>query len=98
MLRCNVLHITCFVRLLQSSERITQRTELLADIAIVIGGGDGSADSRIVEFLVLVEFVASGIACGMEVAYVRDVVPQSTNYVSFPFLHAYKVPDWNFYD
>jgi len=62
------------VCLFQPRQRITLRRELLPDIAIVVGGGDGTADGGIVEFLGFVQVVAAGVAGGMEVADVLDVV------------------------
>ena len=56
---------------------------------LVGADGNGAADGRIVEFLVLIEFVAARIACGVEVADVADVIAQSADHVTLPFLHAY---------
>jgi hypothetical protein len=53
--------------------------ELLADVAFVVGGGDGAHDGGVVEFLALVDFVATGVTGRVEVADVLDVVAESTN-------------------
>jgi hypothetical protein len=76
------LHIADLVRLLQPRQRIALGGELLSDIAIVVGGGDGAADGGIVEFLRLVQFVAAGVAGNMEVADKIDAEPYGSDDIS----------------
>lgn len=42
--------------------------EFLADEALVAAFCDGAHDGRVVDFLVVVEFVTAGISCGVDVA------------------------------
>ena len=65
----------------------------MADVSVVVGSGDCSHDGWVIEFLGVVDFVATGVAGGMEVADVADVGSQCANDVALPYLHAYKVID-----
>ena len=83
----NGLHVAGFERLLLRSDQTAKGRELLPDYDGYIGRiralGDGAAEGGIVEFLVLVEFVAARIACRVEMPDVIYVVAQSSDYVAF---------------
>ena len=70
------LDVAHLVRRLQRLRpvRPVSRAELLADVAVVVGSRDGLHDRRVGELLRLVELVAAGVAGGVEVADVRDVL------------------------
>ena len=80
---CKGLHVTRLVRLFEGGHGVTLRRKFLAYIAVVVGGGDGAADGGVVEFLIVVEFVAARIARRVEVADVGDVVAQGADDVAF---------------
>jgi hypothetical protein len=53
------LYVADAIGHLQADGGVLRRTELLAHIALIVSSGDGSHDGRVVEFLAVVDFVAS---------------------------------------
>lgn len=64
---------SAFPSLLQPRKRVALGRELLANVAVVIGGGDGAADG-IVEIVVLVHLVAARIPRRVEMADILNIV------------------------
>ena len=85
------LHVADAVSHFEADGGVFGGTELLADIAVIVGGGDCPHDGGIVEFLRFVDFVAARAADGMEVADVLDVAGQGADDVAFPYLHADRI-------
>ena len=83
----NDLHVTYVKRLLESCYRLTPRRELLPDIAVIVRSGNRSHDGGVVEFLRLIQVMASGIARRVKMPDVGNVVAEGANHVAFLLLH-----------
>lgn len=60
----------------------------LARAAVVVAGGDGLHDLRVVELLRLVPLIAAGVAGGVKVADVLDILADRADEVAFLNLDA----------
>ena len=70
---------------------ITFGPVLVADVALVGSGGDSLHDRRVVNLLLVVEVLATGVASGVEVADAVDVVGDVADEIAFHDLHVVDV-------
>ena len=70
------------MRRFQRLQRVLLRAELLSDVPVVVRFGDRFHDGGVVQLLRLVEFVAAGVAGGVEVTDVVDVVAEGAGDVA----------------
>ena len=71
------------------------RVELLANVLIVVCGRDRAHDGWVAELLRVVQVIAAGVACGVEVANVLNVVADRADYVAFPLLYTLRAGQGN---
>ena len=82
------LHVTHLERLFQRHERIAFGHQFLTHIAVIIRRCYRPHDRRVVEFLVLVQFVPSWYSSSMEVPDVWNIVAYGGNYIALCLLHS----------
>ena len=73
-----------FEGVLQRSHRIAQRDEFVTDVAGKAAGDDGAEDGRIIQFLVIVQFVAPRNAGGVIVTEPGMKVADGLDDVALP--------------
>ena len=76
---------------LRAGDDVAGRDELVADVAVVVGGGDRPADAAVVQFLGVVQILAAGVAGGVEVADVGEGAPEGADHVALHDLHVVDV-------
>src|SRR4051794_27004760 len=83
------LHVTDVIGLLQRSQPVfsVSRAELLPHIAVISCFRYRPHDCRIVEFLILVEVLATGHSCRVEMSEVRNISTYAGNYITLHDLH-----------
>jgi hypothetical protein len=86
-LRPSALHLAHLKRRLQPGEHISLRGELLAEVPVIWQVCYCTADSRIVELLLVVQVVAAGVTGRVEMPDVLDVVPDGPDNISLDLLH-----------
>ena len=83
------LYVTDLVRLFQYLYNVPFGNQFLPDIAHVVRRGNRPHDSRIVEFLCLVQFITSRISRRMKMPDIVNVLPEGADDIAFYLCYPY---------